>query len=887
MRLRAEDAVRRITAFETDAGQLRRLARPVLRFTGTRVIGVLDLQAVDLSYALEFVDCRFDVAPDLRQARLTGIELKGCVLPGLDGRSLHSKHDVRIVNCLVQGSVDLTDGDIGGSLDLRRSRLVNPDGDALRADRLRLSESLIGTAVEVDGRTRIRGLRTGGNVEFDGASLHGVLDAKRALIGGDFLCRASETRRFHADAPIILTNARIGGDLSARGALLTSTSDAPPSGEYVDRRATIVADRAQVSGVVDLTQGFESTGTVRIVNAHVGDSVRLTGSTIDMSDGLEPFTDVAVDAPGPYRHRALHLAGTRIDGDIDGREARIAGQIRIVDVAVRGAIRFDEAVLSNRNGDVVEGWRVTTGANLDMRSAEVYGSVYLPEANIGANLDLRWSRFVNPGWYRRDMSLKPTIDLQNARIGRDLVCAGGFGRQPFVSRGEIRLRSAEVGRQVDFQGAEVGGRLNTTAIYAYGLITQELRLDVAVPPRGAVTLRHARCATFADNDKLWDATGLIDLHDFRYDALREPIELDDDRRVNHRLVLLRNALGHVYRPDPYDQLAAMLRTSGNDDHAATVQLVKQRQRYIALADSYRVLGPLVLLWSLVQRWVIGYGFRPMRVFGVLPLPAAPALALIATQNSGASGLRIGLLITLVVLGCVLLSTVVAGVGHRLSDFATSTAPRAVATALAPTPFSYSTRPHGPQRPDALPSYAPLEQPPPDPATEHAIAVEAYLDTDDVLVARAAFAALDDIVELLGYERPEQESIQRGSWWRRTTAKLKTWLTSDEVTKRRIKVERALELVTIDGRQADVDVRTAEAVARLIASLQDIPQGCLRAGSILVLKYQGDNGPVVMSRNLSQLEIRALERFPEIQTKPRYVLDSLATAVSTLEDDAGM
>jgi hypothetical protein len=143
--------------------------------------------------------------------------------------------------------------------------------------------------------------------------------------------------------------------------------------------------------------------------------------------------------------------------------------------------------------------------------------------------------------------------------------------------------------------------------------------------------------------------------------------------------------------------------------------------------------------------------------------------------------------------------------------------------------------------------------------------------------------------MLGYLRPAEENLRFGSWWRKTTSRLGKWLTSEEVQARRVKVERALELVTLDIRQADVDVKAAEAVARLMASLQEVPQACLRAGSILVVKYQGDNGPVVLSRSLSQLEIKALERYPEIQAKPRYVLDALATAVVTgevVEDEPG-
>ena len=69
------------------------------------------------------------------------------------------------------------------------------------------------------------------------------------------------------------------------------------------------------------------------------------------------------------------------------------------------------------------------------------------------------------------------------------------------------------------------------------------------------------------------------------------------------------------------------------------------------------------------------------------------------------------------------------------------------------------------------------------------------------------------------------------------------------------------------------------MSQLLTSLADIPQACIRVGSLLFIKYTDHTGPVILSRTLSQPEVRALERFPEIQTKPREVLGALASALS--------
>ncbi|WP_345626463.1 hypothetical protein [Rugosimonospora acidiphila] len=56
--------------------------------------------------------------------------------------------------------------------------------------------------------------------------------------------------------------------------------------------------------------------------------------------------------------------------------------------------------------------------------------------------------------------------------------------------------------------------------------------------------------------------------------------------------------------------------------------------------------------------------------------------------------------------------------------------------------------------------------------------------------------------------------------------------------------------------------------------------------MLIIKYQNEQGPVLLMRSLSQLEIRALERYPEIQMHPGKALEALSAAIMQLEPVAG-
>jgi hypothetical protein len=160
-----------------------------------------------------------------------------------------------------------------------------------------------------------------------------------------------------------------------------------------------------------------------------------------------------------------------------------------------------------------------------------------------------------------------------------------------------------------------------------------------------------------------------------------------------------------------------------------------------------------------------------------------------------------------------------------------------------------------------------------------ITVDIYLDTNDRVAAARIFGAADSLVRFFGYDGPFDEEIVYGSIFRQAKAVAMEAATSQELRERLAQLERLIELSVLDSKQAAVNVREAQAARMLIDAIADVPQACLRLGSVLVLKYQDAGGPVLLTRNLSQLEMHALERFPEIQKNPRQVLDALATAVT--------
>jgi hypothetical protein len=155
----------------------------------------------------------------------------------------------------------------------------------------------------------------------------------------------------------------------------------------------------------------------------------------------------------------------------------------------------------------------------------------------------------------------------------------------------------------------------------------------------------------------------------------------------------------------------------------------------------------------------------------------------------------------------------------------------------------------------------------------------YLGDDDPQRADPVLRAVNNARIALGYVDADLVEDKKGSLWRTWRSRLKAGLGQQEVADRLTKVERAFELGFLDMKQAEVDSQEAQAFATLVQSLEQQERACVRIGSLLILKYDGQ----ILGRTLSQIEIRALERYPAIQRNPETLLEQLATSVYQLED----
>ena len=127
--------------------------------------------------------------------------------------------------------------------------------------------------------------------------------------------------------------------------------------------------------------------------------------------------------------------------------------------------------------------------------------------------------------------------------------------------------------------------------------------DLENPEQASLDLRHAKIGVLWDAPDQRPQKGKLQLEGLTYKRIHEFKSND----VNERIDWIKRSQPGVYTPQPYEQLAKVLKESGFEKDAQDVLIAKN--------DSYVKHAP-VSKAAKIRRWVfgkvLGYGYRPWR-----------------------------------------------------------------------------------------------------------------------------------------------------------------------------------------------------------------------------------------------------------------------------------
>lgn len=117
--------------------------------------------------------------------------------------------------------------------------------------------------------------------------------------------------------------------------------------------------------------------------------------------------------------------------------------------------------------------------------------------------------------------------------------------------------------------------------------------------------------------------------------------------------------------------------------------------------------------------------------------------------------------------------------------------------------------------------------------------------------------------------------EKGSWWQKIYLVTGEILTKDEVQKRLDLIEAALKTAYLDKPQAEANQTQADAAAKLISALQNVPNACIQVGTLLLVKVTRQDGTCTVAvRTLTATELKRLEENQSALRRPEEILEML-------------
>jgi hypothetical protein len=226
------------------------------------------------------------------------------------------------------------------------------------------------------------------------------------------------------------------------------------------------------------------------------------------------------------------------------------------------------------------------------------GGVDLRESTIGADLVFAGGHFVNPN--------KTAIATSVARIGGTVLLAFETSGA-FYSDGAVEFLGTHVAGAFGMFDTSNGGQIRSTfagkAAERHGLFAGGLEVNgpfgwqnVDLENGATLDLSGSSVGVMADDERSWPQPGKLLIDGLTYTGFGFV------RTARSRLRWV--SLQPEFHPQPYRQLAKVLRANGDDEGAVSVLIAEQDARF---QNSYL----LRRIWADFLKTTVGYGHEPL------------------------------------------------------------------------------------------------------------------------------------------------------------------------------------------------------------------------------------------------------------------------------------
>jgi hypothetical protein len=287
------------------------------------------------------------------------------------------------------------------------------------------------------------------------------------------------------------------------------------------------------------------------------------------------------------------LAAARIIGRLDLSYLEVIRPVTLLGCSIPDGIDLSHARVNSI--DLRRSWTGPIDGELAVIQGDFllqlgrFDTVSLFRAEIEGNLDFRSSRLVGD----------PPVAAQLATINGEVVLHDGV-----ETAGVIDFRLAKIGQSLTINHARFTGHgkngLNAERTAIGGTLYWT---DISKTANTELDLSNARAASLWDDEQSWPNPGHLYLDGFFYDSFAGGPNTGDARLRWIRL----QPLALQAQPEPYRQLAEVLRREGGEGGAVQVEIARENA-----LTRYGGLNLPTWLWREALRGTIGYGYRPLR-----------------------------------------------------------------------------------------------------------------------------------------------------------------------------------------------------------------------------------------------------------------------------------
>jgi hypothetical protein len=255
--------------------------------------------------------------------------------------------------------------------------------------------------------------------------------------------------------------------------------------------------------------------------------------------------------------------GLKAEGSVFMRGGfRALGPVILQGAVIKGDLEFSGGHFINRGEVAIAADHLQVQGDLMLDVGFVaYGEVRLLGASVGADFDCSGGKLLNRN--------REALAADGIRVGGTAFLGDGL-----TTNGLINLRGGRFGADLIVHGAQFAIDSQN------GLLAENVKVEgrfdwrsIGHGPATRLTLTHASVGQLIDDEGSWPATGHLQIDGLVYGAIA-PIEPENGTRL--RWI----ARERPFSPQPYQQLAEVLKRAGLDDEARRAAIAREEARRI-------------------------------------------------------------------------------------------------------------------------------------------------------------------------------------------------------------------------------------------------------------------------------------------------------------------